>query len=96
MSFKSVDTFHNYALDQLTAKLTQQQDLLSSIQRVLPEDLATHALHCVAHNTTLMVYTDLAVWSSQLRFHKAAMLEAAATSTNPVLTNIQIRLISQK
>jgi hypothetical protein len=43
-----------------------------------------------------MVYTDLAVWSSQLRFHKAAMLEAAATFTNPVLTNIQIRLISQK
>ena len=96
MSFKSVDTFHNYAIDQLTAKLTQQQDLLSTIQRVLPEDLAAHVVHCVAHNTTLMVYSDAAVWSSQLRFHKVAMLAAAATQTAPALTNVQIRLISQK
>ena len=96
MSFKSIDTFHNYAIDQLTAKLSQQHDLLSIIQRVLPDELATHALHCVAHNTTLMIYTDSAVWSSQLRFHKAAMLAAAATHTTPALTNVQIRLISQK
>ncbi len=96
MSFKPISTFHNHAIDQLTAKLTQQQDLLSLIQRVLPDELAAHTVHCVAHNTTLMVYTTSAVWSSQLRFHKAAMLAAVATHTMPTLTSVQIRLISQQ
>lgn len=96
MSFKSVSTFHNHAIDQLTAKLAQQQDLCSSVQRVLPEALATHIVHCVAHDTTLMVYTDAAVWSSQLRFYKEAMLASVASRTKPTLTQVTIRLLSQK
>jgi hypothetical protein len=87
--FKSVSDFHNHTLDKLVTQMDQQKDLLSVVKSVLPETLSEHTLHCVIHDATLLIYTDAAVWSSQLRFYQAGIL---AVLENRV-KRIQIRLI---
>lgn len=89
MSFKPILEFHNRAIDKLVTQVEQQQDLLSVVKSVLPENLAEHTLHCVIHDATLLVYSDAAVWSSQLRFYQAAILAMVGQSVK----RIQIRLV---
>ena len=90
--FKSALEFHNRAIDQLVTRVEQQKDLLSVVKSVLPENLAEHTLHCVIHETTLVIYMDAAVWSSQLRFYQAAILEAISPQVEKPITRVQIRL----
>ncbi len=87
--FKSALEFHNQTLDKLVTKIDQQKDLLAVVKSVLPENLAEHTLHCVIHDSTLLIYTDAAVWSSQLRFYQTAIL----TIVEKDVKRIQIRLI---
>ena len=89
MSFKPVSEFHNRAIDKLVTQIDQQKDLLSVVKSVLPENLAQHTLHCVIHDATLLIYTDAAVWSSQLRFYQAAILAIVEKSEK----RIQVRLV---
>jgi hypothetical protein len=87
--FKSALEFHNQTLDKLVTRLDEQKDLLSMVKSVLPENLAEHTLHCVIHDSTLLIYTDAAVWSSQLRFYQNTILAIVEQG----LKRIQIRLI---
>jgi len=89
MSFKAVLEFHNPAIDKILMQIEQQKILLSVVKSVLPENLAKHALYCVVHDTTLIIYTDSAVWSSQLRFYRATILAAVEKP----IERIQIRLL---
>jgi hypothetical protein len=92
MSFKNALDFHNRSLDKLVMQVDLQKDLLSIVQSVLPENLAAHTLHCVIHDTTLLIYTDAAVWSSQLRFYQNQILEVTAQQLQKNLQRVQIRL----
>jgi hypothetical protein len=87
--FKSALEFHNQTLDKLVTRLDEQKDLLSMVKSVLPENLAEHTLHCVIHDSTLLIYTDAAVWSSQLRFYQNTILAIVEQGVK----RIQIRLI---
>jgi hypothetical protein len=91
--FKSALEFHNRAIDKLVTRVEQQKDLLTVVQRVLPENLAEHTLHCMVHKATLLIYTDAAVWSSQLRFYQAAILTAISSLIQTPVKRIQTRLI---
>lgn len=95
MSFKPALEFHNQTLDKLVARVEQQQDLLSVVKSVLPENLAEHTLHCVIHDETLVVYTDAAVWSSQLRFYQTALLKISSSFVQVPVQRIQIRLMKR-
>jgi hypothetical protein len=95
MSFKSALEFHNRTLDKLVTKVDSQKDLLLIVQSVLPENLAAHTLHCVIHDTTLLIYTDAAVWSSQLRFYQTTILEIVARQFQQSVQRVQIRLFRQ-
>lgn len=95
MSFKSALEFHNRTIDKLVTQVDSQKDLLSIVQSVLPENLAAHTLHCVIHDATLLIYTDAAVWSSQLRFYQAVMLETVALQFHKTVQRVQIRLFRQ-
>ena len=92
MSFKPVLEFHNRAIDKLVTQIEQQKDLLSIVKSALPENLASHTLHCVIHDTTLLIYADAAVWSSQLRFYQTVILEKISTVVESPVKRIQIRL----
>lgn len=87
--FKSVLDFHNQTLDKLVSKIDEQKDVLSIVKSALPETLAEHTLHCVIHDATLLIYTDAAVWSSQLRFYQSAILAVVENGVK----RIQIRLL---
>jgi hypothetical protein len=93
--FKSTLEFHNRAIDKLVSRVEQQKDLLSVVKSVLPENLVEHTLHCVIHEMTLVIYSDAAVWSSQLRFYQAAILNAVSPLVEMPVKRIQIRLIKR-
>lgn len=95
MSFKPIAEFHNRAIDTLVTRVEQQMDLLSVVKNVLPENLAAHTLHCVIHDSMLLIYTDAAVWSSQLRFYQVAILAAIAPLFENAVSRVQIRLIKE-
>jgi len=81
----------SYYLNQIE----QQRRMLQQVQRGLPDNLAKHACHCVMNNKTLVVYTDSAIWASQLRFYHRAMLAALAPLPGDVVQTIQIKVITQ-
>lgn len=95
MSFKSALDFHNRTLDKLVTQVDQQKDLVSVVKSALPENLAEHTLHCVIHDATLLIYTDAAVWSSQLRFYQTKILDVVALQMRHPVLRVQIRLISK-
>ena len=68
---------------------------LSSVKSALPENLAEHTLHCVIHDATLLIYTDAAVWSSQLRFYQTKILDIVALQMKHPVQRVQIRLVGK-
>lgn len=92
MSFKPIAAIHNRAIDKLVTQIEQQKKLLMAVKSVLPENLAEHTTHCVLHDTTLVVYSDAPVWSSQLRFYQRAILAAIQPIISEPIKTIQIHL----
>lgn len=95
MSFKSALEFHNRTIDKLVTQVEQQQDLLLLVKSALPENLAEHTLYCVIHDSTLVIYTDAAVWSSQLRFYQTVLLEIASSFVQIPVKRVQVRLVKR-
>ncbi|MDD5227862.1 MAG: DciA family protein [Methylococcales bacterium] len=93
MSFKAIVEFHNQSIDKLRIQVEQQKDMLMVVRNVLPETLAGHALHCVIHDAMLLIYTDAAVWSSQLRFYQTEILTAISPFAKTPVKHVQIRLV---
>ena len=70
-----------------------QRYLLNTIRSALPDSLSSHALFCVASEEKLLLYTDSAIWSSQLRFHQQAILQAILTKNQGDFISIKIKII---
>jgi len=96
MAFKLAQSFQNRTLALFHGRLQQQQALLRRIRAELPQPLAMHLLHCVLVERTLLLYTDAAVWASQLRFLKQEILGAAGPTQNPPVDKLQIRLLADR
>jgi len=93
MTFKPISEFHNRTIDKLVMQAQQQQDLLSLVKDVLPEELAAQTLHCVIHGSTLFVYTSAAVWASKLRFYQNTILKNVSLHVQTALVQVKIRLL---
>jgi hypothetical protein len=78
------------------SQIEQQQRLLQRIRAVLPEALAKQALHCLIRDKKLLVYTDSAVWASQLRFYNSAILAAIMPLTRTPVEILQIKILTAK
>lgn len=91
---KAILAYRNKTIAQLCLQINQQLGILQRIKAVLPENLASHALHCVFHDKKLLIYTDSAIWASQLRFYGDAMLAAAIESTACHVSVIQVKVIN--
>jgi hypothetical protein len=96
MAFKLAQSFQNRSLDVLHSRLNQQQALLRGIRSALPLALSSHVLHCVVNEKKLLLYTDSAVWASQLRFLKQEILQAASTLRQAQLDKLQIRILADQ
>jgi hypothetical protein len=96
MAFKLAQSFQNRPLDTLQSRLNQQQSLLQGIRSELPPSLANHVLHCVVNEEKLLLYTDSAVWASQLRFLKQEILQAASKVQQAPLDKLHIRILADQ
>jgi hypothetical protein len=91
---KQILAYPNKTIAQLCLRVKQQLALLEEVKAVLPKDLANHALHCVHNNKKLLVYTDSAIWASQLRFYGNAMLSAIEPAVSAPLSTLQVKVVS--
>ncbi|WP_411725511.1 DciA family protein [Methyloglobulus sp.] len=91
---KPVLAYPNKTIAQLCLQINQQLTTLEHIKAVLPKDLANHAFHCVFNNKKLLIYTDSAIWATQLRFYGKTMLTAIGSATSAPVSVLQVKVIS--
>lgn len=85
-------SYQNQTMAYFHGQIGQQKRLLQAIQQLLPFDLAEHIHCCLIKGNKLLLYTDSAVWASQLRFYNATLL----ASTEPLVATVQIKVITQQ
>ncbi|MFZ9609105.1 MAG: DUF721 domain-containing protein [Methylococcales bacterium] len=93
-SFKVSLSFHNKTLHYFYSQIEQQQRLLDGIKKSLPSNLANQTRHCLIKDKKLIIYTDSAVWASQLRFYKEKILKSIKELTKSPIESLQIKVIS--
>jgi hypothetical protein len=93
-SFKASLSFQNRAMAFFYSQIEQQQRILQCIQAVLPEALAKQVRHCNIRDKKLLIYTDSAVWASQLRFYNSTILAATTPITRTPIEIMQVKIIA--
>jgi hypothetical protein len=98
-SLKAVLSYPNKTIALLCLQINQQLAILEHIKAVLPKELADHALHCIFNNKNpnnkkLLIYTDSAIWASQLRFYGKTILTVIESVTSDPVSAIQVKVIN--
>jgi hypothetical protein len=93
--FRKSLAFPNRTMVYLHSQIEQQQRILKQIKAVLPDNLAKQTKHCLIKDHNLMVYTDSAIWASQLRFYNSAILASIQTLVKSPIDNLQIKIINR-
>ena len=77
--FKSALGYEGKIFATYKYQLEIQNELLNAVKSALPSHLSSHALYCVASGKKVIIYTDSANWSSQLRFYHQDILHKLKT-----------------
>jgi len=93
--FRKSLAFPNRTMVYLHSQIEQQQRILKQIKAVLPDNLAKQTKHCLIKDHNLLVYTDSAIWASQLRFYNSAILASIQTLVKSPINNLQIKIINR-
>ena len=93
--FKKSLAYPNRTMVYLHSQIEQQQRMLKQIKAVLPDNLAKQTKHCLIKDHNLLVYTDSAIWASQLRFYNSAILASIQTLVKSPIDNLQIKIITR-
>ncbi len=93
--FRKSLAFPNRTMVYLHSQIEQQQRILKQLKAALPDDLAKHTKHCLIKDHKLLVYTDSAIWASQLRFYNTAILTTIQTLVKSPIDNLHIKIISR-
>lgn len=88
-------SFQNRLFGYYVNQIEQQQRMLQQVRKGLPDNLAKHACHCLISNGTLLVYTDSAIWASQLRFYNQTILANVVSVTHEAVQKMQIKVMTQ-
>ena len=96
---KAVLSYPNKTIALLCLQINRQLAILERIKAVLPKELASHALHCLFNdkkfnNRKLLIYTDSAIWASQLRFYGTSILTAIESVTSDPVSVLQVKVIN--
>ena len=91
--FKTALDFEIRPMVKCLEKIAEQKQLLSLVRMVLPISIAEHAVHCVLNEARLVVYTDAAVWASQIRFYQDAILSKMHATGRVKVSRIHVKLI---
>lgn len=94
--FKPVLSYEKTIIPGYQAQVKIQYELLTIIQSALPEHLCPHALHCVMAERKILLYTDSAIWSSQLRFYHQPILQKLKASDYGIFEEVKIKIIPKE
>ncbi len=95
-SFRLISACSNPILAFAYQKIEQQQRLLKQVQQLLPQPLADHVRHCLISGSNLLLYTESAVWASQLRFYVKIIQADLSQTYQTAIHHVQIRLLTVK
>ncbi len=91
--FKSVSSYQGKIISRYKDQIEIQNKLLKIIASSLPEHLSSHALFCVISSKKIILYTDSATWSSQLRFYTKKLLQVVRASDYGNYEEVKIKII---
>ncbi|TAL45398.1 MAG: DUF721 domain-containing protein [Methylovulum sp.] len=94
-SFNTPLLCRNRTISYYYSKIQQQNRILQHIRKVLPAALAKQVRHCLVKDKKLLVYTDSAIWASQLRFYNKIMLVSVAQLSQESVETIQVKIITE-
>lgn len=94
-TFKSTLAFDGKVFTLYKYQIETQEKLLKKIRSTLPEHLSEHVLYCVLTNKKISLYTDSAIWSSQLRFYHQTILQSLLKTHRGIIETLQIKIIPQ-
>ena len=92
-NFKTALDFEVRPLVKCLEKIAEQKQLLQFVRMALPISIAEHATHCVVNEARLLVYTDSAVWASQIRFYQEAIISKMHAKGWAKISRIQVKII---
>lgn len=91
--FKPTLSYEGRVLSGYKQRINIQNKLLATIKASVPDRLASHILYCAFSEQKVSLYTDSAIWSSQLRFYHQAMLNTVLSSNFGSFQSLQIKVI---
>jgi hypothetical protein len=91
--FKSASSYEGKIISRYKGQIEIQNKILKIIASSLPEHLSSRALFCVISGKKIILYTDSATWSSQLRFYTKKILQAVQISEGGNYEVVQIKII---
>lgn len=94
LPFKDSLSYSNKTMAFYYQQINNQQLLLKNIKDVLPKNLAEQARHCVIKEKKLLIYTESAIWASQLRFYEHMILSAINPLTKTRIENMQTKVLT--
>ncbi len=95
ISFYAPLSCQNRIINYYYQQIQQQQQILQHIQAVLPVALAKQTRHCLIKDKKLTIYTDSAIWATQLRFYSKIILANIAQQSCEPVDTIQIKIITE-
>lgn len=93
--FKPVLNYDQKIIANYQYQIDIQSKLLQKVKSILPNHLSIHVLYCVASEKKLSLYTDSAVWSSQLRFYHRTILQTLSEDSLGYFETVQFKIIPQ-
>lgn len=91
--FKAALSYDKKIISSYKYQIDLQSKLLQKIKLKIPQELSSHLLYCVISDKKVSLYTDSAVWSSQLRFYHQIALQAAQDSNLGSFETLQVKII---
>lgn len=91
--FKTALSYQGKIFAHYKQQISLHNRLLTEIQACLPTRLTKHALSCVISENKVLIYTDSAIWSSQLRFYHQTILQTLSSSRLGSFNSLQIKII---
>ena len=78
----------------LLGQIQQQNLIMQHVRAALPTALSTHVSHCLIKDGKLLVYTNSAVWATQMRFSGERILAAVTPITTRPVDKLHIKVIT--
>ena len=90
--FRSVTDFKGRSVAVYMEKIAEQDQLLRIVRAALPPSIAEHANYCVVSGGRLLIYTDSAIWASQIRFFEKAILNKLSEDGQHKISSFKVKI----